>query len=466
MNSTNKLIILSTSLAWATVACGDEAMELGSRYLKSQTIVASAGGGFEVTDADSTAFSGVAIQVPPGALPEDTTITVAPSADLTASDDVEWVGPAMEFGPAGLVFSTPATVTLRVDSGLGENEPAVRVVSADGTSEWIDAALIDINTDGTWSFPVNHFTRFQPGRRQVVVRGGPTCRTDADCGAGESCVFGGVCAEVTVDNGTPNIREVAEAAGIFGTLLQTVDRLDIAGILSLPAELTAFAPTDAAFAALPVNLSQVHDDIVQNIILAHLAGDDFDAAALTAAGEVTSIAKITHPFANGRVRNASVATTDVRASNGIIHILGDVIVPPTTLENLVELRFSALASAVASASPATQSAIDPDTLGGAAPITVFAPTNGAFAEANLAGEDLDAVLGAHVVAGQITSADLTPGRVITTITGSRLTVGTDGRPASLTDERGNTISVLFNDIRTLSGVVHIIDGVLLPARRP
>ena len=463
MNLNTLTLHLTLAGLFGTVACGDEALELGSRFLKSETISASAGGGFVVTEADSTEFAGVAIDVPAGALADETTITVAPSDDLAVEEDVQWVGPAMDFGPDGTEFSTPVTVTLRVDSDLGEDDPVVRVVSADGTSEWIEAADIMVNGDDTWSFPVDHFTSFQPGRR---FRNPNLPETSCSCAPSAVCISGAFCVEFLPPQSGATIREVAEDAGVFNTLLQTIDGLDIAGLLALPGDLTAFAPTDAAFAALPVNLSQVDPIIVENIILSHIAGDVLDAAALTAEGQVTTISRVTQPFTGTTVRGASVALTDVDASNGIIHILDDVIIPPTTLELIVERRFTELASAVSAASAATQSAIDPDTLGGAAPVTVFAPTNDAFQDANLAGEDLDAVLGAHVVAGQLTSADFAPGRVLTTVTGSQLTVGLEGRPWSLTDERGNTISVIFQDQRSLSGAVHTIDGVLLPARAP
>lgn len=461
MMSLNRYTTLSILLT--TLACGEEpnAIDLGSRFLKSELVLATSGGGFEVSNSDSAEFMGVGIQIPPAALTEDTTITVVPTADLALPDDAEWVGPAMEFGPAGLEFATPATVTLRVDAALGDNDPVVRVVSADGSTEWIESGDIIVNADDTWSFPVDHFTRFQPGGRSTS-RNPPMA--SCNCMPGSVCLSGSVCVEVLPPQSGATIREVAENAGVFNTLLQTIDGLDIAGLLARPGDLTAFAPTDAAFAALPVNLSQVDPVIVENIILSHIAGDVLDAAALTAEGQVTTISKVTQPFTGSAVRGASVALTDVQASNGIVHILDEVIVPPTTVEYTVERGgFDELASAISLASAATQAAVDPDTLNGASPVTIFAPTDAAFQETNLAGLNLNAVLGLHVVAGQVTSADLQPGTVLTTVTGGRLTVGNQGlRGTSLTDERGNVISVLTKDVRTLSGVVHTIDGVLLP----
>ncbi len=434
-------------------------MELGSSYLASADILASAGGGFVVSESESPEYAGVGIDVPAGALAQDVTLTVAPTADLATVEDVEWVGPAMDFGPDGLTFSMPATITLLVNRSLGDDSPVVRAVSADGSSEWIETDDIQVNQNGTWSFPASHFTIFQPGRRPRRQTAGESF-SDLDCQPGFICAAIGRC----IDGSGDDLYEVAQAAGNFSTLLTTVDSLRLAGLISVPGPFTLFAPTDAAFASLPVNLSVVDSAIVENIIFNHIAFDEFDAAALTAAAEVTTIAKVTHAFGGGTVRSARIATADVAASNGIIHVLDDVIVPPTILETVAARRFTQLSAALAAASPATRQALDPDTLGGAAPVTLFAPLDSAFEAANLAGENLDAVLATHVVAGQITSGDLTPGRVFTTLSGSRLTVGTEGRPASLTDERGNTFSVIFSDTRTLTGVLHVIDGVLLPAR--
>jgi transforming growth factor-beta-induced protein len=263
-----------------------------------------------------------------------------------------------------------------------------------------------------------------------------------------------------------NIVEVAQDAGSFGTLLQTATDLGLASTLSGPGPFTVFAPTDGAFAALQVDLSQVEDAVLANIILAHVASGELDATDLVAAGTVDTLANVTHDFDGSAtpptVRGAAVETTDVDASNGIIHVMDEVIVPPTILEAAGELGFTELAGAIESSSSATQGAVAPDTLAGDMPITVFAPTNDAFAGADLSNEDLDAVLGAHVVVGQVLSSDLSDGQTIQTVQGSELTVGVDGSSVTITDARGNTFNVVTPDVRTLTGTIHAIDGVLLP----
>jgi len=164
-------------------------------------------------EADSQSLAGVALDVRAGALAEDTRITIEPVDDLDAQPDVEWAGPAVRFGPDGLQLDQPASMTLTLDQSLDGFEPLVRGIRADGTAEWIGS--ISVNGDGTVSFAVDHFTRFQPGRRApppectsdrdcaqsetcdagtCTPRKQPECTDDADCAAGEECTAAGTCA--------------------------------------------------------------------------------------------------------------------------------------------------------------------------------------------------------------------------------------------------------------------------------
>ena len=115
-----------------------------------------------------------------------------------------------------------------------------------------------------------------------------------------------------------------------------------------------------------------------------------------------------------------------------------------------------------------------DTLKGAGPFTVFAPTDEAFAalpegtvEALLADPtgDLASILTYHVVAGEVLAADVggLDGQAVETVNGATFTVnvGDDGS-VTLTDATGNEVGVVQTDIMTSNGVIHVIDGVLLP----
>jgi uncharacterized surface protein with fasciclin (FAS1) repeats len=129
-------------------------------------------------------------------------------------------------------------------------------------------------------------------------------------------------------------------------------------------------------------------------------------------------------------------------------------------------NFSTLVTAVQAAGLA-------ETLSGEGPFTVFAPVNDAFAALPAGTVDsllqpanrdqLAAVLTYHVVPARALSGDLSDGMTVTTVQGQPLTVGVDGTMVTLTDASGNTVSVVQPDVEAGNGVVHVIDGVLLPA---
>lgn len=142
--------------------------------------------------------------------------------------------------------------------------------------------------------------------------------------------------------------------------------------------------------------------------------------------------------------------------------------------------------AAASASPdfktlvtAIKAAKLTDTLASKGPFTVFAPTNDAFAklpagtvETLLKPENRDQlvkVLTYHVVAGEVTAADLVKliqagnGSVtLTTVEGSTLTAKLDGDKVILVDESNRTAIVTKTDLKQSNGVIHVIDTVVLP----
>jgi uncharacterized surface protein with fasciclin (FAS1) repeats len=165
-----------------------------------------------------------------------------------------------------------------------------------------------------------------------------------------------------------------------------------------------------------------------------------------------------------------VTTADVPASNGVIHVIDKVLVPPGVL-NIVQMAqlnpsFSILVEAVVAANLAT-------TLSGAGPLTVFAPTDTAFAAALtelgltkaqlLASPDLPGILTYHVVAGNVRAADvvaLPKPASVTTVQGSAFTVDAT---LGITDGRARVANLAATDVIASNGVIHVIDKVLLPA---
>ncbi len=123
---------------------------------------------------------------------------------------------------------------------------------------------------------------------------------------------------------------------------------------------------------------------------------------------------------------------------------------------------------------AVQAAGLEETLRGEGPFTVFAPTDDAFAAlpagtldtllADPTG-DLASILTYHVVEGEVMAADVVEmdGQEVTTVNGAAFTVNVaDDGTVTLTDATGNEVGVVQTDVDATNGVIHVIDGVLLP----
>jgi uncharacterized surface protein with fasciclin (FAS1) repeats len=131
------------------------------------------------------------------------------------------------------------------------------------------------------------------------------------------------------------IVEVASAAGTFTTLVAAVQAAGLVGTLSGPGPFTVFAPTDEAFAKLPAGTVQalLNDPAtLASILTYHVVAGRVTAAdvvnltsATTVNGQPVSIQ------VNGgtvRINGANVIATDVAASNGVIHVIDTVLLPP------------------------------------------------------------------------------------------------------------------------------------------
>jgi uncharacterized surface protein with fasciclin (FAS1) repeats len=120
-----------------------------------------------------------------------------------------------------------------------------------------------------------------------------------------------------------------------------------------------------------------------------------------------------------------------------------------------------------------------ETLSGAGPFTVFAPTNAAFKKLPAGTVDnllkpeskaaLTGVLTYHVIAGKVSAADVVAGIkagggkfVAKTVAGGELTFTLKGKKVQITDASGGKAFVTIADVNQSNGVIHVIDGVLLP----
>lgn len=142
---------------------------------------------------------------------------------------------------------------------------------------------------------------------------------------------------------TPPVDLVAtlSAAGKFSTLLKAMDAAGLTGPLKGPTNLTLFAPTDDAFAALPPGtldnlLKPENRAQLQKLLMYHLINAPVPSSAVIghAAGDVASGAgpKLHIDGSGGvmKVNDADVVETDVKASNGMVQVIDKVLTPPTS----------------------------------------------------------------------------------------------------------------------------------------
>jgi uncharacterized surface protein with fasciclin (FAS1) repeats len=134
-----------------------------------------------------------------------------------------------------------------------------------------------------------------------------------------------------------NVVEVAVGAGSFNTLVAAIKAADLVGALQGEGPFTVFAPTDAAFAALPAGtlddlLKPANKEKLKSILLYHVVPGKVMSSDLKGTIDAKTLegqtVKIVASAMGVTVNGAKVATADVAASNGVIHVIDAVILPP------------------------------------------------------------------------------------------------------------------------------------------
>jgi len=281
------------------------------------------------------------------------------------------------------------------------------------------------------------------------------------------------------------IVDLAIATPNLSTLVTALKAGDLVKTLQGAGPFTVFAPTDAAFAALPKGvldnlLQPANKASLDDVLTYHVLGDEVHANKFLD-GEMLRTLEgkyVTARVAGSTIfiNSAKVTTADVQASNGVIHIIDAVLLPSSAppspgpspapapgTENIVQLAqatpsLSTLVTALGAASLVK-------TLEGTGPFTVFAPTNDAFknlpagALANLLlpknKAKLVDILTFHVVSGSILAADILDGERIKTVEGQYITAAVNSSGVFL-----NNAQVTTANVNASNGIVHIIDAVL------
>ena len=247
----------------------------------------------------------------------------------------------------------------------------------------------------------------------------------------------------------------------FNTLVEAVVKAELVDVLKSDGPFTVFAPTDAAFAKLGVDLGSLSKEALTKILLYHVvpakvfSTDLANGFVQTAGGLYVEVNIDGDPMIN----NSKVIIPDVQTTNGVIHAIDEVLLPPDMdiVDKAISFnpgQFNTLVAAVVEAGLV-------DALKGDGPFTVFAPTDEAFAAlgitpANVGTVDnLADILLYHVVPGTFFSSDLSNGEV-PTLNGKTVTIDLSS------GVKVNESSVIIANVQTTNGVIHVIDKVLLP----
>lgn len=269
----------------------------------------------------------------------------------------------------------------------------------------------------------------------------------------------------------PSIVDIAAQNEDFETLVSAVVGAGLAGTLSdASGTFTVFAPTDDAFATLGTDVpSDLTPILLYHVLGSPVFSDEISSGIVSSlnAADPEIVVEVSDMgvMLNG---SAKVIATDIVGTNGVIHVIDQVIIPinnGSILDAAMGIDdFSSLVAALAKSNLASTFMME-----GA--YTVFAPTNDAFAVfiesigvsfEDLTAADLIPILTYHVIGSKVMSADVSTGYV------STLYATIDEQPVTLFVEvdggvmLNGSVSVTAADVETSNGVIHVIDGVLVP----
>jgi uncharacterized surface protein with fasciclin (FAS1) repeats len=279
-----------------------------------------------------------------------------------------------------------------------------------------------------------------------------------------------------------DIIHTAEHAGQFNTLLAALRAADLENTLKTSGPFTVFAPTDKAFATLPSgtveslllpeNRAKLQSILKYHVVSGEVMSEDIlkHRDAETLLGNKVKLTMM--------VNQARVIKADVKSSNGVIHVIDQVILPdrfkpikgyankPVTsrLDKDI-LQTAATAGQFDTLVAAIEAANLSDALGGKGPFTVFAPTDTAFAKlppgtvANLLKPEnkakLQAILKYHVLPTNLSSHDILKSHTVKTLSGQSI------YPSVKLDSS----NIKMKNIYCRNGVIHVIDSVMLPTEK-
>ena len=271
---------------------------------------------------------------------------------------------------------------------------------------------------------------------------------------------------------TDDIPTNAAGTGVHDSLVAALAHAGLVTTLEGTGPFTVFAPTDQAFAAAGIDLADFdtpeENDTLSDILLHHVYAGEVPASAVTDGMLATMVNgdKVKFGVSGGTVTvgAATVTTADVMSSNGIIHVIDTVLLPPVDIPATAQSTtiHDSLVAAVIQADLLT-------TLQGPGPFTVFAPTDQAFVDAGIDLAALDTpegkatlsdILLYHVVSSEVPASAVTDCMEAEAANGQTLAF-TVGDSVMVNDA-----TVTMTDVITSNGLIHVIDKVLSPSETP
>jgi len=271
---------------------------------------------------------------------------------------------------------------------------------------------------------------------------------------------------------TEDIPTNAANTGVHNSLVAALAHANLVSTLEGTGPFTVFAPTDQAFSDAGIDLAdfdtQEENDTLADILLYHVVAGSVASNAVTDGMLATMAngdkAKFGVNAGTVTIGTATVTTADVQASNGIIHVIDQVLMPPMDIPSIAQETgiHNSLVAAV------MQADLIP-TLSSPGPFTLFAPTDQAFAAAGIDLLALDSpegktiledILLYHVISGDVPSADIQE---------CQTSEAVNGQPLSFSLENGvmvNDANVTMADVVAKNGIIHVIDKVLTPTDTP
>ncbi len=298
-------------------------------------------------------------------------------------------------------------------------------------------------------------------------------------------------------------QDTADLSSLVAAVQFASENNDLVNLLNNPGTLTVFAPSNAAFDRLAVTLTgnanakaadilvPANRPLVRTVLQYHVltstvraANIPFGKAITPAAGGVFKIDQVggRPVITDGRNRKANITRTDIEASNGVVHLIDEVILPAN--RNVAETAIASapeFTSLVAALQFASNNNDLVTTLSGAGPFTVFAPTNAAFdalareltgnASATAATilvpankELVRNILLYHVVNARVLRADIVLNSPVQPLlAGKTFTIGSAAAGPFITDGRGRIARIIATDVLASNGVIHVLEEVILPA---